>query len=205
VVGVVLLVAAFSGDPSAGAEERKGGATKSFALAAGQPRPSVSERFSPTTDGFYHAHLLPRLAQQFEALRPYEGLPLRQSGPDAPFVFDEATRRARRLAGRGARRAVKSFLLDSVPVDRILERLESRTLGAERGPGRKVRPGLAVRHGVPVLELRRALGQGRLRTGFSLDGRLQLEYRGGRPEGTGIRAEYDLRREELDLACRFRF
>jgi hypothetical protein len=56
-----------------------------------------------------------------------------------------------------------------------------------------------------VVELRRTFGSGLLRSGVSIDGRVRVEYRGGRSVSVGLRADYDPRRGEFGLACRLGF
>lgn len=203
-VGVLLFVAALSGSSSA----RAGG---SEPAPAGGPAPvephrlAASARDAPRTGGFYHGHLLPRLADQFKTLGPYEGLPARLDRPAGHLVFEEAARVARGRARRGARRALRGYLLESTPLGRLVGRVETKRAGNRPAASRASRLGLTIRHGLPVVELRRPLGRGLLRTGLSVDGRLRLEYRGGRFVGSGLRVDYDPRRGEFNFACRLGF
>lgn len=87
----------------------------------------------------------------------------------------------------------------------LLPRMETRRASERPAASRASRPGLTIRHGLPVVELRRRMGRGLLRTGLSVDGRLRLEYRGGGFAVGGLRADYDPRRGEFNFACRLGF
>jgi len=204
IVGVMLLVAAPFWASSAGAAEGEA-ARGTGREQAELPRPAPRGQAVPDAAGFYRGHLLPRLISQFAALGPYEALSARGAEPPRHLVFEAAARAARQRARRGTEGALKGFLLESTPVGRFVERAELKRASEGAAADRALRLGLAIRHGLPVVELRRPLGRGLLRMGFSVDGRLRLEYRGGLFVGAGLRADYDPIRGELDLGCRLAF
>lgn len=203
-VVLLLLVAGLSGLGAARASDGEA-EREAAARSADRTRPAVAARAAPRADGFYRGHLLPGLVRQFELLAPYEALPARPGRPAAHFVFEDASRLARRRAGSGAKRALKEFLAESTPVGRWIEKIELKRAGGTSGRTRTTRLGLAVRRGRPVVELRRAFGNGLLRSGVSIDGRVRVEYRGGRSVSAGLRADYDPRRGEFGLGCRVAF
>jgi len=204
IVGMALLVAALSGAAPAAAAEGEA-AREAGREGAEWLRPAARGRTIPDAAGFYRGHLLPRLTSQFSTLGSYEALPARQADPSRNLVFEQAARAARLRARRGTKRALKGFLLESLPVGRLIERVELRRAHGGATADRGLRLGLAIRGGLPVAELAQPLGRGLLRTGLGVDGRVRLEYRGGQFGGVGLRADYDPFRGEFDLGCRLAF
>lgn len=203
-VGAVLLAAALSWGSPAVAEDNRG-----KPLAVRGPvaplLPAGPTSIAPNGDGFYRGHLLPRLARQFEELGPYEALSAQPDGPAGRVVFDAASSAARRQAGRGTRRALKAFLLEATRLGRLVGEPERGQAGNEPAGIRSSRFRVGVRHGIPELLTRIPLGQGLLRTGLSLEGRVMAEYRGGRTAAVALRADYHPASRELGLAYRLSF
>ena len=80
-----------------------------------QPRERMTGlRSLPTTElGFMRSYLLPRLSSQFDVIAPRH--PILDNAADRVdhVLYDDLTDAARRQAERGARKALKNFLIDT--------------------------------------------------------------------------------------------
>lgn len=154
---------------------------------------------------FFDGYLVPRMSRQLESVAPEHFAPQSAREIESYVLHDDVTYAARRCVERGARRALKSYLLETTALGRIGRSIkrESGSSAAE-GP-EELRFGVGISHGEPQLEIRYDVRFGSLRVHLGVTGSAKLEFAHVRMSETRLVAGYDPDDGNFSVACRVRF
>lgn len=153
---------------------------------------------------FYREHFIPRLSRQLASAIPV----VPSAGTTAEMgqhaMFEDYRELTEHLAEKGARRAVKHYLIGMTSIDGWIAGKKERRRGhGGREGGLRFR--LRVSHAVPRAELDYRAGSTALNLGLSTEGALSLEFRHLDRSDTRVVAGYDLDTGEYALQCRIIF
>jgi len=172
------------------------------------PRDSLTRlRSLPTREpGFVRSYLLPRLSSQFDGLAPRH--PIVDTSHDRVdhVLYASLTAAAQRGAERGARDALKNFLIETTAVGRLFgSSKRNRSASAESAPPVQApsRPssgfGVGISHGRPELEWRYSAKANSLRLRVTSDGAAGLSFSRSRLNQTNLSVAYSPRRQQYNL------
>jgi hypothetical protein len=178
-------------------------------------QPDLREAAERPRNGFYHQHLLPRMASRLEgmsaSLDAFSGTDL-----DNPqdLRFEENQAALRQGVERATLKALKAWALEASSLERYAEQLIDRARGrsgdasvgeadgAVDGGRRRTKFKLGFHSFLPEVEVKTPLGdEGSLRLAVSATGSVGLRYRPG-PGSTEFRAGFD---GDDAFAVNFRF
>jgi len=155
---------------------------------------------------FYDTHLLPRLNRQFASFAAHQNVPGAGEELGEFMMFDDIRKNAERRALKGTTKALRDFVIESVPLDRIFDSLPGGGLRSEAGRSRRsMRFSVGVSHGKPRVGVRYNLGPSLMRFSLEFDGSVGLEYKRSMAKRTRIYCGYDAREHEYDLSYRYSF
>jgi hypothetical protein len=171
-----------------------------------------------TEPGFIKNYLLPRLSSQFDGLAP------RHPIVDGPHVrvdhlmYDNLTDAARRGAERGARDALKNFLIDTTSVGKLFGRqkrnrssaledpTDARTAPTVQAPSRSTSDfGIGFSGGHPEVEWRYKAGSHSLRLRVNSEGAARLAFSRLKLNHTNLSVGYRPHSEQFALFLSHKF
>jgi hypothetical protein len=154
---------------------------------------------------FFDGYLVPRISRQLESVAPEHFAPQSAREIESYVLHDDVTDAARRCVERGAKRALKSYLLETTALGRIGRSIKrgSRSSAAERPE--ELRVGVGISHGEPHLEIRYDVRFGSMRVHLGVTGSAKLEFAHVRMSETRLVAGYDPDDGNFSVACRVRF
>jgi hypothetical protein len=157
---------------------------------------------------FYSAHLLPQITRHLESVPAIQEIPRDGCESADLSMFEHVTEAARHEAERGAKKALKSYLLHVTSLDGVYRSLKGGRRSRDLKEGKElsvVDYGVRISHGAAKLEVRRKLQSGEFTAGVDTHGGFGLEYEASERTGMRLFAHYDARNRSYAFACRFDF
>jgi hypothetical protein len=156
-------------------------------------------------EGFCTGHLLPRLNRHLESVPAVRPLPVAGEDAAGQALYEYVLESARYQAERGARKALKSYLLEVTSLDYLYRSLKGERRARTKREGTAVDYGVRVSHRAARLEIRSELHGGELTAGIDSRGGVGLQYDRSQRTALRLMARYDARDRSYDFSLRFDF
>jgi hypothetical protein len=169
-----------------------------IAMAAGAP-------ILASDESFYRGHLLPKLDRQLSHVAEIRAVSLENERLEDFALYDELAAASRMRAERGARKALKSYLLQATSLRRIFQNLKGELQPDEPRNKGAFGYGFGVAHGAARIEIRRSLRSGTVRMGVDTHGGFDLLLDHSRFTRMRLVMGYDRRERQGNFTCRFSF
>jgi hypothetical protein len=136
--------------------------------------------------------LMARVSIEMESISTFERAAEPGQRLHDHVLFDEMTERVRSRTKRMAKRAVKDYLIESLRLDRSIERVRQDVGGGgARSVSRDLDIDVGIHSFLPELDVKYRYGHGQLRFSLGVEGDVGIRFRSDRIRGASFSAGFD--------------
>ena len=162
----------------------------SWTFRPGSDRPRIENPRTRPMHRLGTQRLTPRIGFELQSIHNFRGTAL-PGQLHNHVMSDKMSDSVRRGLKRAARKAVKSYVMEAIHLDRGFKRVKTRV----RGDGTTKSRSLDFRFGIssmtPQISLGTAVGRGSMKFKVSSEGAVGIHFRNPRLRGSGISAAFD--------------